>query len=590
MTSQPPSGDIMGLLAEGAALHRAGRLDDAGARYARVLELRPGNADALHLAGVIALQRGDAARAAELIGRAVAANPGFADAQANLGNALRALGRPEAAVQAYDRAMALQPAHFSALAHRAATRRDLGDFAGAAKDAEAALAFDRDGVLPPGQPAADRARICDWTRRKADIAAVRSSIEAGRMPPSALVVLALIDDPALQRRMGALLAPPSLPSPLFPAGETGAIIRLGVFSGECGDTAVWRLAVEAIERIDPARFELVCFGWGPPREGPMRSRIEASFARFHEVGGLDDGAVAALARSEGIDIALDMAGYTRWARPGIFAARAAPVQVNWLAYPASMGAPWTDYIVADEAVVPRGSDEFFTEAVVRLPGCFQPNDRQRTMADAPMSRAEAGLPHDGFVFACFNQPYKISPELFGIWMELLGALPGSVLWLIDALPQASANLRSAARAAGIAADRLVFAPPLPLDQHLARHRLADLALDTAGYNGHTTTSDALWAGLPVVTLAGRSFAARVAASLLEGCGLGELVAETPDSYASTALGLARSARRLDAAKAKLADSRQSAAPFDTPGHVRALQDALAEMHRRRCAGLPPQGI
>ncbi len=581
---------IGAMLREAVALHQAGRLDEAGAIYARVLAAQPGQVDALNLAGAIALQCGDPARAAELIGAAVARNPLFADAQANYGNALRLLGRHGEALTAYDAALKLRPDHVAALANRAEARRALGQFTGAAADTERALALAPDLTISHGLPAADRARICDWSRRAADVAQLRAGIAAGHAPPP-LELIALADDPVLQRRAGELLAPPVQPVPAFAAPD--GRIRLGYFGGNLRDNAVGFLIVEALELHDRSRFAVTVFAWGAESGGDggaMRRRFIAAAEAFEEVSALDDGAVAALARARGIDIALDLDGYTRGARPGIFAARAAPVQAGYLGYPGTTGSAAIDYLVADAVIAPAGSEAGFSEALVHLPGSYQPNDRQRAIAPTVPTRRAAGLPDEGTVFACFCQPYKIDPALFAGWLDLLRAVPGSVLWLIGGLPEAAANLRAAAQRGGVAPARLVFAPPLPLAAHLARHALADLALDTRAYNGHTTTSDALWAGLPVVTCRGQSFAARVSASLLTSVGLPELIAGSRDDYLALAEALARDPARLAALRARLAAKRSSAPLFDTPAYVRGFEVALAEMHRRRCAGLAPGPI
>ena len=576
-------------LRDGVALHQAGRLDAAAALYARLLAAQPGNVDALNLSGVIALQQGDAAHAVELIGAAVAGNPFFADALANLGNAYRELSRPAEAVAAYDRALRLQPKQISALVNRSEARRALGQCGGAADDLERAFALAPDLPLSPGQPAADRARVCDWTRRAEDVAALRGAIAAGREPPGMLEVMALCDDPDLQQQAAARVAPGAAPVPAVAAGRAGPI-RIGYFSGDFRGNAMAFLIAELIELHDRDRFEVVGYSWGPVEGDPFHARFRAAFDRFEDVSALNDAAVASLARDHGIDIALDLGGYTRLARPGVFAQCAAPVQVNYLGYPGTLGADWADYIIADRVVIPPGSEQGYAEQVVWLPGCYQPNDRRRAIARTAPSRRAEGLPEGAFVFACFNQPYKIDPELFAGWMGLLRALPGSVLWLIGGLPEAAANLRAAAQTHGVAGGRLVFAAPVPLDVHLARHALADLALDTRACNGHTTTSDALWAGLPVVTCPGKAFAARVAASLLDATGLPELVAGSLAEYLALAGTLARDPGRMAELQARLAAARDTCSLFDTPAYVRGFEAALAEMHRRRCAGLAPAPI
>jgi len=590
MSARPTSTDLAAMLHAAAAHHRAGRLDEAARGYAAVLAASPGNADALHLSGVIALQRGDPASAARQIAQALARNPRLADAEANLGEALRALGQPQQAEAAWTRALALSPGQLAARLGRAAVRRDLGDFAGAALDAEGALAHAPPGALAAAQPAADRARICDWSRRREDLAVLRQSLAAGAPQPSPLVVLALLDDPAALRRMAEILAPPSaLATVAPPVRRAGGPLRVGFLAGELGNTALWQLAVEAIECLDRTRVEPVGLFWGNVRPDPLRTRIEQAFARVHLCPAASDAALIDFARNQRLDIAIDMTGYTRGARPALFAARVAPVQVNWLGWPGTMGGASHDYIVLDQVIAPRESDHGFSEAVVRLPHSYQPNDRRRAIVAPLPSREQVGLPPTGFVFACFNQPYKIDPEIFEIWMNIVRETPGSLLWLLGGLPQAIANLRTAAARAGLAPERLVFAPPLPGPAHRARLALADLALDTAPCNGHTTTSDALWAGLPVLTCAGQSFASRVAASLLTAAGLPDLVAETHDDYAALALSLARSPDRLAALRERVRAARSSAL-FDTPAYAAAFAAALEAMHARRLSGQPPAPI
>ena len=287
-----------------------------------------------------------------------------------------------------------------------------------------------------------------------------------------------------------------------------------------------------------------------------------------------DHAIADLARGHELDIAIDLKGYTRQSRPGLFALRLAPVQIAYLGYPGTMGADFIDYLIADPVVIPDGEKRFYTEKLLFLPNSYQPNDNRREIAQAGSSRADFGLPGDGFVFCCFNQNYKITPREFDIWMRLLGRVDGSVLWLLRSNEWAEANLRREARARGIDPDRLVFAGKLPHGEHLARHAHADLFLDTFNVNAHTTASDALWAGLPIVTRAGRQFAARVAASLLAAVGLPELIAGTDEAYEALALDLATDPDRLAAIRAKLAANRLSQPLFDTVGYTRDFEAAL----------------
>jgi predicted O-linked N-acetylglucosamine transferase (SPINDLY family) len=312
-----------------------------------------------------------------------------------------------------------------------------------------------------------------------------------------------------------------------------------------------------------------------------------SCEHFEDVRRQSDDQVAALIRESNIDILVDLKGITDSARPGILARRAAPVQVNYLGYPGTMGAPYVDYIIADRIVLPADEQQHYTEKVVYLPDAYQANDDKRRISRNPPTRAQAGLPEDAFVFCDFNTTSKITPPFFDIWMRLLSQVDGSVLWLIDRGPLVQANFRREAVARGVSGDRLVFAPRAAPDEHLARHRLADLFLDTLPYNAHTTCSDALWAGLPVLTCTGNTFAGRVAASLLTAVGLPELVTRSLDEYERLALRIVRDADWRNRLKSKLAENRTTYPLFDTQRMARHIEAAYEEMWRRHRAGEPP---
>ncbi|MEQ9123013.1 MAG: hypothetical protein RIM80_10665, partial [Alphaproteobacteria bacterium] len=297
-----------------------------------------------------------------------------------------------------------------------------------------------------------------------------------------------------------------------------------------------------------------------------------------------------LARADGIEIAVDLKGYTKDSRPGVFARRAAPDQISYLGYPGTLGMAAMDYLVADRIVAPPDLERFYSEKIIRMPGSYQANDATRAIAREATSRAAQGLPDAGFVFACFNQAYKISPAEFDIWMRLLRQIDGAVLWLLRPIGGAEANLRRAAETRGVAAARIVFADRTTAADHLARHALADIVLDTFAYNAHTTASDALWAGAPVLTRIGQGFAARVAASLLHAVGLEELIADSAAGYEALALELASDPARVRGLKAKLAAARTTAPLFDTTAFARNLEAAYDTVRRRRLEGRPPESF
>jgi predicted O-linked N-acetylglucosamine transferase (SPINDLY family) len=365
-------------------------------------------------------------------------------------------------------------------------------------------------------------------------------------------------------------------------------ITVGYVSADFWSHPTAFLTAELFERHDRDRFAVFGYSHGPDDGSPMRRRLVNAFDRFVDLKGVSCLDAARRIFADGVDILVDLKGHTQNGRPRIFAARPAPIQVNYLAYPGTTGAPCMDYILVDDFIVPPDQQRFFTERLVHLPGCYQVNDSRREIAPRVPSRAECGLPADGFVFCCFNNSYKITPEVFEVWMNLLKAVPGSVLWLLAGNRFAPANLRREAAARGVAEDRLVFAPRQPLAEHLARHRLADLFLDCFPVNAHTTASDALWAGCPMVTLAGETFVSRVAGSLLRAVGLAELITTSLEDYEAMALRLARDADMLANVRARLAENRKTSGLFDARQFVRNLERAYVRMWEVHACGEQPR--
>jgi predicted O-linked N-acetylglucosamine transferase (SPINDLY family) len=365
-------------------------------------------------------------------------------------------------------------------------------------------------------------------------------------------------------------------------------IRLAYLSTDLRAHAVGFLIVGAFEHHDKSRFETTGISLGADDKSETRARIEAAFDRFINVGEKSDNEVGTLLREMEIDIVVDLNGFTGHPRTRILAQRPAPIQVNYLGYPGTMGADYIDYIIADPIVITPNEEPYYTEKIAYLPETYQANDSRRRRVERQPTRAEAGLPETGFVFSSFNNTYKVSPEMFAIWMRLLARVEGSVLWLLEDNEFAAANLRREAAARSVNPDRLIFAPRTRPESHLARQTLADLFLDTLPYNAHTTASDALWAGLPVITTPGTTFPGRVAASLLTAIGLPELIAPSLDDYERLALTLARDPDALAAVKAKLASHRESFPLFDTKRFTRHLEAAFRKMWERHRQGLPPQ--
>jgi predicted O-linked N-acetylglucosamine transferase (SPINDLY family) len=372
-------------------------------------------------------------------------------------------------------------------------------------------------------------------------------------------------------------------APRARAADHGGRIRLAYLSADFRHHATAYLVAELFELHDRDRFEVIGISFGADDRSEVRARLVRAFDRFHDVSSTSDREVASLMQELEVDIAVDLKGHTEGARLPILAARPAPLQVSYLGYPSTMGADFIDYVVADQVVLPLDQQPFYPEKIVHLPECYQVNDSKRRIASRIPARRELGLPEDAFVFCCFNNNWKINAAMFDIWMRLLRAVDGSVLWLFRSNDLATANLRAEAKARGIDPARLVFAPFLDLPDHLARLKRADLFLDTLPCNAHTTASDSLWAGLPVLTCVGHTFAGRVAASLLNCVGLPELVTNDLDEYEALALRLARDPPLLQSIRRRLEQNRLSAPLFDTDRfrrHIEAAYTTMWEMHRR----------
>ncbi|MET3664193.1 tetratricopeptide repeat protein [Caulobacter sp. 1776] len=559
------------LSARALALTTLARDEDAVVAAEAALVADAENPLVLNALGVSFRRLGHAEKALAAYDAALGVDPGFVDALCNRGIALTDLGRFDAALAAHDRAVRAAPRAAKALANRAALLSLLNRPAEAARDLEAVLELDPLHPRLAGDLMWARRQICDWSEDAALDMLVKADLKLGRPGVSPFAALALFDIPALHRRCAELTAPPAV-APVWPVRPPGERIRVAYLSSDLHEHATARLLAGVLEAHDRSRFEIFAVSYGPDLRGSMRERLKAAFEHWIEARNLSDAAVSALCRERGIDIAVDLKGYTQDGRPGILAHRAAPVQVSWLGYPGTLGAH-ADIVIADAVTLPPGAESDWSEAVARLP-LYQPNDALGP-ALPPPSRAEAGLPDDAFVFCCFNNPAKITPDTFAAWMAILKAAPGGVLWLYAGAPGAADNLRAHAVQARVAPERLVFAEPTPHAQHLARHALADLVLDTWPYGAHTTASDALRMAIPVLTLPGASFASRVGASLLTALDLPDLIASTQADYVAKAVGLAADPAALAALKARLSEALKTSAVFDPTAFARSLEAAFA---------------
>ena len=437
-------------------------------------------------------------------------------------------------------------------------------------------------------------QICDWSDAENQITELMQKIQRDEKATTPFSFLALSPSLSLQRKAAEIWVNEkhavNFELGSIPKRARQEKIRVGYFSSDYHNHATSYLMAELFEQHDKDRFELVAFSFGPDFSDEMRHRVSSAFDKFIDVRNQSDREVALLSRSLGIDLAIDLKGLTKYNRAGIFSFKAAPLQVNYLGYPGTTGADYMDYLIADRTLIPEESQQHYSEKIVYLPNSYQVNDSKRKIADKVFSREELGLPQSGFVFCCFNNNYKITPGMFDVWMRILKEVEGSVLWLLGDNPIAADNLRKEAQHRGVSAERLVFAKRMPLPEHLARHCIAHLFIDTLPCNAHTTASDALWAGLPVLTCTGDAFASRVAASLLGAVGLPELITSTPEAYQVLAVQLASNPERLKSIRQELQRNRLATPLFDSRLFTKHIEEAYAQIYERYHAGLPPEHI
>jgi predicted O-linked N-acetylglucosamine transferase (SPINDLY family) len=445
----------------------------------------------------------------------------------------------------------------------------------------------------PGERLHTKQMLCDWSDYQSECRRILDGVKQDSpviVPFSFLSVTASPEDQLRCARSYVAREIDTAIKPLWNGEKySHERIRVAYLSPDFREHPTSYLMAGLFESHDRNRFETMAISF-IRKDDPMQRRLHGAFDRFVDASELSDGALATMLREAEVDIAVDLAGFTRGNRIKILAARPAPIQVNYLGYPGSMGAGFIDYLIADEILIPDDHASFYSEAIVRMPHTYQVTDDRRVISAAKISRRDAGLPENGFVFCSFNNCYKINPEIFDIWMRLLRRVENSVLWLIETNAVGMDNLRREARNRGISPERIVFAPKVGQSEHLGRHRLADLFLDTLPYNAHTTASDALWAGLPIVTCLGSTFAARVAASILKAIDLPELVTDSLASYEALALKLAEEPNLLQQIRAKIADNRQTQPLFNTRSFTADLEQAYSEMWRRSQAGHPPKSF
>jgi predicted O-linked N-acetylglucosamine transferase (SPINDLY family) len=579
---------------KGNALYELKRHEEALVHYDKALSLNPNfykgwsnKATVLH-----ELKRYD--EAIIHYDKALSLNPDYSECWSNKGNALQELKRYDEALVHYDKALSLNPDYSECWSNKGNALQELKRYDEALVHYDKALSLNSDIQLLLGEFLHLKMIICDWSNFEIYLGKLIQKLSRKKFISSPFPLLSLVDDSLIHRVSSEIYIQSKYPSntvlgpirkhPLSPK------IRVGYFSANFHNHAIGYLMAEFFELHDKSQFELIGFSFGPIVNDGMRERLQKSFDQFIEVGNQSDIEIAQLSRNLDIDIAVDLMGFTQDSRTGIFSYRAAPIQVNYLGYPSTMGAEYMDYIIADKTLIPVKSQSYYSEKTVYLPNSYQVNDRKRVISDRKFTRQELGLPESGFVFSCFNNNFKILPATFAGWMRILKEVEGSALWLLQDNPWVAENLKNQAVHYGVHPQRLIFTERMSLPEHLARHRQADLFLDSFPYNAHTTASDALWAGLPFLTLMGQSFASRVAASLLHAIGLPELITSTQSEYEALAIELAKNPEKLNAIKTKLAANRLTTPLFNTPLFTKNLEAAYLKMYERYQAGLTTDHI
>ena len=612
-----------------AKVQRAlGRFQDAVSSYTKCISIDPSHADAYINRGTIFLEDlhqyerslsdyqqfiklfpsssygfYNSANALKAIGKhsaalvdydhAIELKPDYAEAYVNRGSSFYDLKQYDAALVDYDYAIELKPDYADAYVMRGAVFFVLKKYDAALIDYDRVIKLElgKDRIL--GDFLITKMFLCDWVNYQQLLNQLKNKILKNNKVSSPFQVLSLIDNPKIQKHSAESYIKEECPiSDLLPKLEKRskhAKIRIGYFSADFREHPVSYLTAELFESHNRDQFEVIAFSFGVDTQDNLRKRLEKGFDHFIDVQDKTDQEIAMLAREMEIDIAIDLGGFTQDSRTNIFAMRAAPIQLSYIGYLGTMGADYFDYLIADPILIPQDQQQYYSEKIVYLP-YYQVNDNKREISDKVYSREELGLPLKGFVFCCFNDVYKISPSIFDSWMRIMGAVKGSVLFLLDANETATKNLIKEAEARGVNSDRLFFAKRLPLPEYLARYRMADLFLDTLPYNAGTTASDALRMGLPVLTQMGQSFASRMAASVLNAVGLPELITTTQEEYESLAISLAKIPVEIQKIKNKLAANLPASDLYNTQKFTRNIESAYRSMYQRYQNDLPTDHI
>lgn len=582
----------------GRAFVAIGQYHEGLESYKNAVRIHPGYAEAWNNYGNLLCDLRQYSQGIESYEKAIQIKPSYAEAWSNYGNALSDLNSHDKALDCYRKAIECNPVYADGWRNQGSVFNNLGRYADALTSYRHAFLLDPHLDYLQGGIVHAQMKICDWHQIDERIEKIHEGLKAGRKVATPFEVLSISDDPHLHKLAANTYAVDKFPivntdfsiNVFESVSESPKKLRIGYFSADFRQHAVAYLSAKLFELHDSEQIETIGFYFGPATNDGMHTRISQAFDRFIDIRYISDNEVARIAREIGIDIAVDLGGYTQYSRTRIFALRVAPIQVNFLGYPGTMGVNYYDYIIADTTLITERELEHYSEKIVFLPDVYQPNDADRTLIKNDKLFEKYNIFSDNFIFACFNNTYKITPEIFKSWMKILASVPKSVLWLFKDNEFAVNNLRQHAARNGVDSDRLIFAEKMPQAEHLVRISKADLFLDTFPYNAHTTASDALWVGLPLLTLMGKAFPSRVAASLLQSIGMSELITRTLVDYVEKAIHIASDSSEIFRLKKQLEEARLSGPLFDSIRFTKNLETAYQFMYKNYKLGYSPQHI
>ena len=609
-------------------LYENNKLNDAKKICSKIYKKNPNHFDNLRLLNFIHFKNKDFSTALDFINKAIKINPNFAEAYNEQGNALNELKKLEEAIKSYNNAININPEYADAYYNKGLVFHELKKLESAVENYDKAIKINPKHIMSHnnkgfalqqlkkvdaslksyneaykinpnfnflfGKLIHTKNKLCKWKTFNEDMNSLKEKLNKNKVASLPFSILSLYDSPLLQRKTSEMYIKETFPKKNISKPITKSLankkIRLGYYSADFYNHAMSYLLAKLFELHDKSKFEIIAFSFSPERDDEMSKRISNAFDQFIKVNFKTDKEISELSRELKIDIAIDLMCFTTNSRTGIFSEKCAPIQINYLGYPGTSGANFIDYIIADKNLIPKKNQKYYSENIIYLPNTYQVRDSTQKISNKIFTKDELGLPKNSFVFCCFNQNYKITPSVFDIWMRLIKKVEKSVLWLIKDNDVAVYNLKKEAEKRGVKSDRIIFAKHMPVSEHLARHKIADLFVDTFPYTAHTTCSDALWSGLPVITRTGQSFASRVAGSLLNAVNLKELITKTEKEYEDLILKLAKNPKQLKKIKNKLKKNRLKEPLFNSKLYTKKIESAYKKIYERYNLDLPLKNI